>query len=289
MIRKYTPNGELGYIIIETATTSREFPVKIDMDRNGTNKVIAEGILQEADMKNRNTRWYGKEELFPQINSPRTIELVKTGNMRAENGHPLDSNIVRQQTVDPNNTVAIFLAMWTEDNFVKARFRGTNNEKGAEFNQDLLDGFLPSWSLRALGRVVQTSRGGEVKGLKLITYDRVIYPSHDKAYTEKIVSEGVVLTESGIVESGNRLYLPSDDSGLLIPIITPGVIDFIKQESANLQTFTESLEFEYNDISLTENVAQVRLMNNITGDIALVNLEDHIRDEVINHCVKKYL
>lgn len=287
MITRQTPNGDLGYIIIETATTSREFPVKLDVDKNGTNKVTAEGILQEADMRNRNTRWYGKEELFPQISCPRTVELIKTGNMRAENGHPMDSNIVRQQTIDPNNTVAIFTAMWTEDNFVKARYRGTNNAKGEEFNQDLLDGFLPSWSLRALGRVVQTARGGEVKGLKLITYDRVIYPSHDKAYTEKIVSEGTVLTESGVIENGNRLYITENDSGLLIPIITPGIIDFIKQESANLKLFTESLEFDYDDISLTENATHVKLLNRSTGDMAFVNTEEYIREEMINHCLKQ--
>ena len=287
MIRT-TSNGDvLGYVIIETATTSREFPVKLDTDRNGTNKVTAEGILQEADMRNRNQRWYSKQELFPQITCPRTVELVKTGNMRAENGHPMDTSIVRQQTIDPNNTVAIFTAMWTEDNFVKGRFRGTNNAKGEEFNQDLLDGFLPSWSLRALGRVEQTSRGGEVKGLKLITYDRVIYPSHDKAYTERLVTESVNITESGIIDSANKLYLNESDKALLIPIITPGIIDFVKQESYNLKAFTEGLEFEYDSIALTENANMIRLNNNVTGDTAVVNLENHIRNEIINHCVNK--
>lgn len=288
MIRT-NPLKDMGYIIIETGLTNKEYPVKITVDRNGTNKVTAEGTLQEANMKNRNQRWYSDNELFPQITCPRTQELVTTGNMRAENGHPMDSNITRQSTIDPNNTVAIFTALWTEGNFVKGRFRGTNNAKGEEFNQDLLDGFLPSWSLRALGRVEQTARGGEVKGLKLITYDRVIYPSHDKAYTEKIVSEGACIDDSGIVENGNRLYLTENDSGLLIPIISPGVIDFVKQESANLKMFTNDLEFEYNDISITENVNQVRLVNNKTGDIAMVNIEDQVRDEIINHCMKKYM
>ena len=53
--------------------------------------------------------------------------------------------------------------------------------------------------------------------------------------------------------------------------------------------FTESLEFEYNDISLTENANQVRLVNKTTGDIAMVNIEDHVRDEIIDFCTKKYL
>ena len=53
--------------------------------------------------------------------------------------------------------------------------------------------------------------------------------------------------------------------------------------------FTESMEFEYNDIALTENANQVRLVNNVTGDIAMVNIEDQVRDEIINHCMKKYM
>ena len=81
----------MGSIIIETALTNKEFPVKIDVDRNGTHKVTAEGILQEANMRNRNLRWYSDNELFPQITCSRTQELVKTGNMRAENGHPMDT------------------------------------------------------------------------------------------------------------------------------------------------------------------------------------------------------
>ena len=63
--------------------------------------------------------------------------------------------------------------------------------------------------------------------------------------------------------------------------------DFVKQESYNLKAFTEGLEFEYDSIALTENANMIRLNNNVTGDTAVVNLENHIRNEIINHCVNK--
>lgn len=274
------PN-ELGHIIIETATTIEPHSVKINKDKNNKNRVIAEGVLQDVDVLNRNRRWYSGSELFPQITSPRTQELITTGNMRAENGHPLEKDLIRQQTIDPNNTVAIFLSMWTENNFVKGRYRGTNNIKGDEFDQDLRDGFLPSWSLRALGKIENTNRGAEVKGLKLITYDRVIYPSHKSAYTTNIVSESGMI--DGITESGNKLYIDDNDSGMIIPITNDSVISYLKSESANLRLACESLEFMYNDISIIEGGTQVQLTDN-DGTVLVINLEQYIHDEIMNNC-----
>ena len=168
------PNENIGYVVIETATTISDIqPAKIIREDKRSNRVIAQGTLQEANEKNRNGRFYDSRDLFPQLTAPRTVELLRTGNLRAENGHPLSKELVRQQTIDPEKTVAIFLKLWTEGNFVKATFQGTNDARGEEFNKDLLCGFSPSWSLRALGTIQNTGRGAEVKGIKVITWDRV--------------------------------------------------------------------------------------------------------------------
>lgn len=264
----------IGYVIIETATTSQEFKPKLVFDQSGaTRRVVAECILQEADEVNRNRRFYAKEELFPQITSPRITELLNKGELRAENGHPLSKDIVRQSQIDPNNTVAIFLKLWTEGNFIKAFVRGTNNAKGEEFNSDLLDGFKPAWSLRALGSIENTNRGAEVKGLKIITWDRVIYPSHPRAYTQGLVTEGC----SGVLEN--------DDPGMLIPITNEKVIDYIRQESANYKNILEQFELMYDNIELINNNSQVKLTNK-DGNIYVVNIESYIQREIQEGCSK---
>lgn len=270
----------LGYIIIETATGSNEYSSKIVSEDKLTGCPIGEGILQRADKRNRNTRYYSKEELFPQISCPRTIELIRTGNMRAENGHPLSKDLIRQQTIDPDKTTAVFLKMWTEGDYVWGRYTGTNNSRGEEFNKDLLCGYSPSWSLRALGRVVETARGAEVRGIKLITYDRVIYPSHEEAYNQRLVSESTSL----IQENGNKLLLEETDSGLIIPITNSSVTSYLKAESANLRVACESLEFMYDTIEIIENATQVKLTNS-NGEILVVNLESYIHDEIMNSCI----
>ena len=265
----------IGYVIIETATTSQDFKPTIvrSMDKK---RVVAEVILQEANEKNRNGRFYDSNELFPQITAPRTQELIQHGELRAENGHPLSKDIQRQSTIDPNNTVAIFLKLWTDGNFIKAHARGTNNEKGEEFNQDLLDGFSPAWSLRALGSIINTGRGAEVKNPKIITWDRVIYPSHPRAYTQGIVSES------------SSLVVPNNDPGMLIPITNNQVIDYIKHESANLRQVMETFEIFYDNIELVNERfnPQVKLTSR-DGNIYVINLETYLQNEIQNYCIKK--
>lgn len=265
----------IGYVIIETATTSQDFKPTIvrSMDKK---RVVAEVILQEANEKNRNGRFYDSNELFPQITAPRTQELIQHGELRAENGHPLSKDIQRQSTIDPNNTVAIFLKLWTDGNFIKAHARGTNNEKGEEFNQDLLDGFSPAWSLRALGSIINTGRGAEVKNPKIITWDRVIYPSHPRAYTQGIVSES------------SSIVVPNNDPGMLIPITNNQVIDYIKHESANLRQVMETFEIFYDNIELVNERfnPQVKLTSR-DGNIYVVNLETYLQNEIQNYCIKK--
>lgn len=277
------PNENIGYVVIETATTISDVePAKIVNENKATNRVIAQGTLQEANEKNRNGRFYDSRDLFPQLTAPRTIELLKTGNLRAENGHPLSKELIRQQTIDPEKTVAIFLKLWTEGNLIKANFMGTNDARGEEFNKDLLCGFSPSWSLRALGTIQNTARGAEVRGIKVITWDRVIYPSHPRAYTDGIVSES-----AGIgTNSDSNIFLEGDDKGLLIPITNKSVINYIMSESANFKTIKESYDLLYDNIELINRGTQVKLTDR-AGGIFVVNLESYIHDEIMNDCLKR--
>lgn len=269
----------LGYVVIETATTSSDImPTKI-VQSKPDGRVLAEGVLQEANMKNRNGRFYDSRDLFPELVAPRQLELLRTGNMRGENGHPLSKDLIRQQTIDPNNCVCIYTKFWTDGDFVMGQFFGTFNQIGEEFNKELISGISPSFSLRALGTIRNTGRGAEVKGIKIITYDRVIYPSHDKAYTRGIVGE------SAFVSEGSNLYIDNDDKGRLIPITNESVLDYIKTESCNFKQIKESFDLLYDDIKLINGKSQVQLTDR-AGSIFVVNLENYIHNEIIGACLE---
>lgn len=273
-------NSYIGDIIIETATANADiYPSKIVNEKD--NRVEGEGVLQEANAKNRNGRFYDSRDLFPELTSPRTLELLNTGNFKAENGHPLSKELTRQQTIDPNNTVAVFTKLWTDGDLVMGRFVGDENDKGEYFDRELRKGRKPSWSLRALGRLVNTKRGVEVKNIKIITYDRVIYPSHDKAYTTGLVNENANMVSCN---EDCKLYLDENDKGIIIPITNKSVINYIQSESANFKAIKESFDLLYDNIELINNGSKVQLTDR-AGSIYIVNLENYIHDEIMSACL----
>lgn len=289
------PGKPLGQIIIETdlgvdnAILSNGKTGRVIKEVNG--HVVIETILQAAGRKNRNTRKYPSEELFPQLTCKRTMELLRTGNMKSENGHPMDKDLTRQQTIDPNNTCSVFIKFWTDGDLVMGQTYGDFNQIGDDFDRQVRAGQMPSWSLRALGTLVPTKEGTEVRGLKIITYDRVIFPSHPEAYTQGFVYESAMLNrEQELCREGSRLIVPKNDPGIVIPILNEQVIDYIKSESASLKYLQEDFDFMYNNIEVMKNpytkASSVKLTDN-EGSVFIVNLESYIMDDIMDYCSKK--
>lgn len=279
----------IGYMINEAIETPSEMTVV--SDRNG--RVTIETIMQDLNVKNRNGRWYSTEDFKPQLSCERTLELVKTKNFFGEAGHPMTTELSRQQNIDPNNIAHNMIKIWLEGDLVKAHTKGTPNAQGQLFNNLILEGTIPSFSLRALGTVENTRRGAEVKNIRLITYDWVIYPSHKKAYMQKILGESAGLSEEledsirylNNTNENNKLII-EENSGILVPITNDSVISYIKTESANINTVINSLEFMYENISVIDNGTRVLLSDN-QGQSFIVNLESYISNEIINYCYKR--
>lgn len=270
--------SNIGYIICENLSEVQDMKI---IDKTPSGKPIAEGILQEVEEDNRNGRYYEKDQLFPQLKTERTLELLKTGNMKGELGHPLTNDIKRQATIDPNNVCVKYLDIWTEGNFIKAKFTGTNNQLGDEFNRDLLDGELPSFSLRALGSIVNKGGHACVRNIKLITWDRVIFPSHKRAYTQRLVNEsGIMVPET------NKIFIDENYHGFVTPITNEKVVSLLKEESANINFVMENFSGIYESIQLLDNGRNVQLTDG-KGTTLVVNLEHHVQDILMNHFYNK--
>ena len=281
-------NKIAAYIICESDIN----PSLEKVERGVDGKAIGEGILQTADERNRNGRYYAEEELFPQLVAPRTKELLAAGYLRAEMGHPLSKDLARQSVIDDKITCARFLTLWTEGKHIWARFKGTNNMYGEAFDLDLKDNCKPAWSLRALGSVMQTSRGAEVKNLRVITWDNVIYPSHPGAYTQRVVSEALDITnESSSIKSdptSKSILLENDLEGkaFISPINNDQVLNFIQEQSGNLKFIKECFDFVYKDIVVNENGTKVFLTTN-EGNTLVVPMESYIHNELMNYATKR--
>lgn len=258
----------------------------VNVNRNGF--VTAEGILQVGEKENRNRRFYSTEDLHSEIYSDRIRELVTTGNFKGEAGHPLDLNLSRQQKVDGTLEQVWFTKLWMEGPLVKAHFRGTNNELGRSFNEDLRDGQKPSFSLRSIGSIKNTGGRNQVTNLRIICYDRVYFPSYPDAYTDHIVTESAFMDDlkltnmnedmqRKIVESGNSLMVESAVS----PIINDEVRKVIMKESYNLNAMCEAFDQEFTNITRKGNNLQLVDEN---YNVIVVPIEDYVGAKIDKFC-----
>lgn len=280
--------SKIGYIICESGIVVdapepkiiQEDTIDFPDDRGNLQKqrrVIADTVLQTANIFNRNTRMYPKEELFPQITSPRTTELMKHGQFCGEAGHPLEATLVRQQTIDPKLIMSRYIKLWTDGDFIWGRYKGTNNEYGQMLDMDLREGYFPEFSLRALGTVESTPKGAIVRNLKMITYDVVIYQSDPNAYTRGIVNEAA--------NAGNNMLI-EDRSNILEPITSADVVNYIMQESTNLKAIRESFDINHDSIKYLPDIDKVRMLDS-NGDVIMMNLESYISNELINYAMNR--
>lgn len=265
-------NRKIGSIILEGATTIEDTIITGNSNGSGKQRVIAEGTLQDMDVENRNRRIYAKSDLAPEVNGPRMKELISNREFKGECGHPLSDDLVRQQTIDPKLVCVLFNKVWIEGNRIKAQFQGTNNAYGDEFNADLLDGCKPAFSLRALGSIENVGGKAYVKGIKIITWDRVIYPSHKVAYTERIVSESAI---DGTPVHENQVIVRPDDPGTIINLSESDartVISRLQRESASLDTILNTFEGIMDNVGLVNE--HTIFLTSRFGEKIYVNLEN---------------
>jgi len=275
-------NRAIASIILEGASTVED--VILTKDKK-SNRVIGEGTLQDMDKENRNGRIYAEADLKPEINGARMKELIKHGYMLGEAGHPLSDDLIRQQTIDPKLTAVRYLKVWTEGKLVRGQFMGTNNNYGETFDQDMRDGYNPSFSLRALGSIENVGGKAYVKGIKIITWDWVVYPSHVTAYQDKLISESAVRNKEQINE--NQIIVPENDPGTIISITGHDVntaLDKLQKESANVTTIINTFDGIYDRIDLVNE--HTLKMTSKFGETITVNLENHVGNVIRDYCFK---
>lgn len=267
----------IAHIIHESTEEVKE--MKMIGEKN--NKPVAEGYLQtDLNDKNRNGRIYGTPQIKKEVEGDRIQkELIPTGNMKGHDGHPSDPNMAVQQTIDPKLCSVKYLKIWMDGDNVKAHFTGTNNALGKAFNEDLLDGELPSFSLRAIGSVANKGGAVYVEGVRIVTWDRVYYPSHKRAYTTKLLSEATGIVG---VEEANDLY-NNNGNGILIPVTTDDIRNYIKHESQDIHRIIESFDIFFDSMTLIEGGTSVQMVTK-EGDVIIAPLRGYIKDEMMRYC-----
>jgi len=217
-------------IINESAYISDVNVTKKDLD---TIEFVA--VLQEADKPNRNGRIYPKHVLEEGLASAYVQERLRTKSLLAEMGHPLDSAVQRQMTIDWNNAGCIIKEFWWEGNLLKGRCETCNTAKGRDLKGLIEQGVRIAFSLRAQGNVARDEATGltVVKSpLQIVTYDVVVNPSHAVAFLERICEETI-----------HSLY-GTNRSGVTAAVLNEAAEAFqngtiIEMDQSNMETINE--------------------------------------------------
>lgn len=262
--------------------------VSCDVIRNDNGFLVAECTLQQAMKLNRNRRYYTEADLRKEIYSDRIRELVSTGNFKGEAGHPLDMNLARQQKVDPTLEQVWYTKLWMDGDFVKAHVRGTNNELGRAFNEDLKAGQKPSYSLRSLGSIKIVNGQSNVTNLRIVTYDRVYYPSYDNAYTNRIISESAGFEGDSldhmITSKGNR-QIVKEGFEAVAPVMNQDVVNLLIKESYSFYQICNDFSPIYKSITLSEDKKSVTMVTE-SYETIVVPLGRFVENQIDKFCQK---
>ena len=92
------------------------------------------------------------------------------------------------------------------------------------------------------------------KNIKIITWDRVIYPSHKRAYTERVLSEAA---QDGTPIYTNQIVVPKNDPGTIYKLTDTDaktVLSRLQRESANIDMILNTFDGLYDTIEqISEN------------------------------------
>lgn len=129
----------------------------------------------------------------------------------------MEETIQRQTYIDQRNISHIITSLEWEGNLLKATIETANTQAGRDFQGLIRQGSKVSFSMRGVGGQTKKKDGYDFidGGLHILTYDWVVFPSHEKAYMQEIIKENAefdvnytnstkVLTEGHILPFSTR-------------------------------------------------------------------------------------
>jgi hypothetical protein len=276
-----------NFLINESA-----FSATPTISKRNPNTVEFVAVMQEADRPNRNGRIYYKTVLEQALKAPYVQERLATKSFFCEAGHPTDTSVQRQMTIDQRNIAAIVKEFWWEGNLLKAKLETADTAIGRDMKGLIEQGSRVAFSLRAQGNVHHDAALNATvveAPIQIATYDWVVNPSHDKAFLESIceATMGCLLrkgvNEMALVESAQVF-----EEGRLIPlseVVNPTVIDYAKNYHLKVKALNEAYIFNEED-QLTVN-GKFAILNNPKQNVTKkVVLEDYVLKD-IRHRIKK--
>lgn len=250
-------------------------------------------ILQTADKKNRNGRYYPRKVLEQAIQSPYVQERLNTKTLYCELNHPSDQSIQRQTQIDMNNIGVVVKELYWEGNNLMGKCETLPTRKGKDIMNLIKAGCRIAFSMRGQGQVHQDAQLNATvvePGLCIITFDIVVSPSHEEAYLQYI-SESTLQSFTSRSSSNNRMLALTESANLAAEgeLISIGesegqkVVDYAQFYANKHKTLDQYYNFNESDeiISVSEDKRFLNLKNP-SGTYKKVMAEDFVKKDIRN-------
>lgn len=216
-------NSPIGYMYISESFSS-DNTIK-NMDTSGRPDlfyVTFDTNLQDFDVENRNRRYYDASNIMECIQTEKIQSLLKTGGWFGEFSHPGSEyageklSPERIQDVPPKERAFKIMNPKLVGNVLTAKIQSAQGEVGESFGKEVLAGWQPQFSVRAIAHMVSRHGKPYVIVKRLITYDAPWYPSHKIAHA---TSAPVITTKSFTESVSNAIESAKDYiNGVMVPL-----------------------------------------------------------------------
>ena len=245
--------------------------------------------LQSFDCFNRNKRNYNLRPMMEAIKADHIQELLYKGTWCGENGHPDSTDIKRILSIDLTKICHRIIDVEFVGNLLYGTIETLNDDAwGKQFAMHILQGLHPSFSLRALAAITKLDGGrGMIKTKPhIVTYDRVILPSHREAYMDNSKPITLVQTATEATTVTTEEFNPADGNSFSDMIQSvdesaiPEILDYVKEESTRFKELATFFDANYNSVTL---INENQVCINDGNKKIIVCLEDYIRNDISNY------
>lgn len=278
-------NEIVACLVMEQTTEPQTPEIMQVINQPGTDYVRFRTCLQNFNTFNRNNRNYFREPMVKAWEAEHIQELLRYGTFFGENGHPNTKDPQRVVSIDPNNLSHRIVSYEFVGDTVFGIIDTANdyNGPGHQFKGHILQGAKAAFSLRALAPITKIdATRGEIRSTpRIITYDRVILPSHKVAYQTDdpitAIHESTGVAAIATEQVGDICIPVSECLGL------PGLSDFLLEESNMAKNIADMFEINYESATLDSTGKNLVLQESTvdgTRRTFTVGLEDYVQEQV---------
>lgn len=280
-----TPGNDIVACLVMEQVSEPTTPEIISViQQPGVDYVRFRTCLQDFNTFNRNNRNYFKEPMHAAWKAEHIQELLANQTFYGENGHPNTKDPSRIVSIDPNNISHRIVSPEFIGNTVFGIIDTANdyNGPGNQFKGHILQGAKAAFSLRALAPITKIdAQRCEIRSTpRIITYDRVILPSHKCAYQ---TDEGITAVHESV---GLQPVTNVQLGDVCIPVSESSMADittFLLEESKEVKSFMDVFEVAYETVCLDKsgkNLIFQEAFANGERRTFTVAMESYVKDQV---------